>query len=91
MYNIEFTKQAIKDLHRIPQDYAVLIFEKVKQLSVNSHNTTLDVKKLQGVEGAYRLRLGHYRVIYEIDDKKLLINRIKIQSRGNVYGELCRN
>ncbi|WP_341755862.1 type II toxin-antitoxin system RelE/ParE family toxin [Candidatus Tisiphia endosymbiont of Ptychoptera albimana] len=86
MYNIEFTKQAMKDLHRIPQGYAVLILKKVKQLSINSHNTTLDVKKLKGVEGAYRLRLGDYRVIYEIDDKRLLINIIKIQSRGNVYG-----
>lgn len=86
MYNIEFTKQAMKDLHRIPKNYVVLIFKRVKQLSANPHNMELDVKKLKGVLNVYRLRVGDYRVIYEIEDKKLLINVVKVQSRGNVYG-----
>lgn len=86
MYDIEFTKQAMKDLHRIPQNYAVLIIKKIKQLSINPHDTVLATKKLKGIEELYRLRIGNYRIIYEIKDKKLLINIIKIQSRGNVYG-----
>lgn len=86
MYNIEFTKQAMKDLHRIPQNYATLIIKKIKQLSINPYDAVLEIKKLKGIEEVYRLRVGDYRVIYELEDKKLLINIIKIQSRGNVYG-----
>ena len=85
MYDIEFTKQALKDLQRIPRNYTVAIFEKIKKLSVNPYNEELDIKKLKGVPG-YRLRVGEYRVVYEIEAKKLVINIIKIQSRGNVYG-----
>ncbi|MCC8397958.1 MAG: type II toxin-antitoxin system RelE/ParE family toxin [Rickettsia endosymbiont of Labidopullus appendiculatus] len=86
MYDIKFTKQAIKDLHQIPKNYAFLIIKKIKQLTVNPYNTVLDIKRLKNIEIAYRLRVGNYRVIYEIEDKKLLINVIKIQSRGDVYG-----
>ncbi len=86
MYDIEFTKQALKDLQRVPKNYAVLILKKIKQLSIKPYDKALDVKKLQGIDNAYRLRIGDYRVIYEIENKKLLINVVKIQSRGSVYG-----
>lgn len=86
MYDIEFTKQALKDLQRVPKNYAVLILKKIKQLSIKPYDKALDVKKLQGIDNAYRLRIGDYRVIYEIENKKLLINVVKIQSRGSVCG-----
>lgn len=85
MYEIEFTKQALKDLQRIPLNYALTIFEKLKKLSVNPYNKELDIKKLKGLPG-YRVRVGEYRVLYDIEAKKLVINIIKVQSRGNVYG-----
>ena len=85
MYEVEFNKQAIKDLKRIPKNYATLIFEKIKILAKDPSNKALNIKKLKGIEG-YRLRVGEYRVIYEIENNRLIINIIKIQSRGSVYG-----
>jgi mRNA interferase RelE/StbE len=85
MYNIEFTKQAIKDLRKIPRNNVSKVIEKIKILSVNPRDSKLDIKQLKGVDG-YRLRVGDYRVIYEIEDAKLIIKVIKVQSRGNVYG-----
>lgn len=85
MYNVEFTKQATKDLLCIPNNYSVAIIIKIKKMVVNPYSQELDVKKLKGAEG-YRLRVGEYRVIYNIDSGKLIIQIIKIQSRGNVYG-----
>lgn len=85
MYGIEFSKQAIKDLQRIPKNYAEIILKKIKLLALDKNNKQLNIKKLKGLE-AYRLRVGEYRVIYEISNKKLVITIIKIQTRGNVYG-----
>lgn len=85
MYKVEFTKQAIKDLQRIPKNYTMKIFDRIKLLAKGPFNEGLDIKKLKGVQG-YRLRVGEYRVIYEMEKDKLVINVIKIQSRGNVYG-----
>ena len=85
MYGIEFTKQATKDLAKILKNYAAPIIEKVKKLSINPYNAELDIKKLKGTDG-YKLRIGEYRVIYDVEAGKLIINIIKIQSRGNVYG-----
>ncbi len=85
MYEVEFNKQAIKDLKRISKNYATLIFEKIKILAKDPSNKALNIKKLKGIEG-YRLKVGEYRVIYEIENNRLIINIIKIQSRGSVYG-----
>jgi mRNA interferase RelE/StbE len=85
MYEIEFSKQAIKDLQRIPKNYAVILFAKIKLLAVNPYDQALDIKKLKAING-YRLRVGEYRVIYEIEKEKLLILIVKVQIRGNVYG-----
>lgn len=85
MYEIEFTKQATKDLLRIPKSYSILVIDRIKRMAVDPYSKELDIKKLKGTEG-YRLRVGEYRVIYDLDKKKLIVKIVKIQSRGNVYG-----
>ena len=46
--------------------------------------TNLDVKKLQNRSG-YRLRIGDWRVIYEVQNEELVILVMKIAPRGEVY------
>ena len=41
-------------------------------------------KKLKG-EDAYRIRVGDYRVIYEIDDGKIIVTVVSVGHRKNVY------
>lgn len=46
----------------------------------------LDIKIMQGYkENTFRLRIGEYRIIYRIFETELLIDVIKIGSRGDVY------
>jgi mRNA-degrading endonuclease RelE of RelBE toxin-antitoxin system len=52
MYEIEFNKQAIKDLKRIPKNYAALIFEKIRILANDPSNKALNTKKLKGIDGS---------------------------------------
>jgi mRNA interferase RelE/StbE len=42
-------------------------------------------KKIRGGEGEWRIRVGDYRVIYTIDDAKLLVEVTRIRNRGVAY------
>ena len=42
-------------------------------------------KKLSGPDAFYRIRVGDYRIVYEIHDSKLVILVITIEHRGKVY------
>ena len=47
-----------------------------------------DVKKLTGPSGLYRLRVGSYRVAYQINDGELVILVVKVGDRRDVYRNL---
>ena len=46
----------------------------------------MGVKKLKGRDG-YRVRTGNYRIMYSIFDKVLVIEVVKVGTRGNFYDE----
>ena len=66
MYKIELRRPAPKDLKEIPTGYIRLIVKHIDSLEQNPRPT--DSKKLKGDAG-YSLRIGTYRVLYDIDDK----------------------
>jgi mRNA interferase RelE/StbE len=73
MYEILFTKQADQALRKMSRTTARLIREKLDQLAQDPHARNLNVTKLQGRPG-FRLRVGDWRVIYELqEDKRLVI------------------
>lgn len=43
------------------------------------------MKKLRGEEGIYRIRDGDFRIIYRIEDKKLLILVLSVGNRREIY------
>ena len=84
MYRILFTKQADKTFRKMPRNTAQIIREKLAQLAVDPYARNPNVTKLQGRPG-YRLRVGDWRVIYEIEDDWLIILVLKIAPRGGAY------
>ena len=84
MYQIIFTKQADRTLRRLPRDLAKRIREKLVQISESPYGRHNNVTKLQQRSG-YRLRVGDWRIIYEVEDDKLVILVLKIAPRGGVY------
>lgn len=82
MYKIELRRQAIKDFKDIPSDYARLISKHIDLLAQNPRPT--DSKKLKGDAG-YSMRIGVYRVLYEIDDKIQLVTVYWIKHRREAY------
>ena len=82
MYQIELRRQAYKDLESIPSDYARLISNHIDSLEISPRST--DSKKLKGEVG-YSLRVGTYRVLYDIDDKAKTVSIYLIKHRREAY------
>ena len=82
-YNVELTKSAEKELSRIDGRYIPRIFAAVESLAEEPRPT--GCKKLSGSDHTYRIRIGTYRVIYDIQESCLLVLVIKIGHRKDAY------
>ena len=81
-YKIEFKKSAVKELHSIPDKDIHKIIRKIKSLKENPRPD--GCVKLTGKE-QYRIRQGNYRILYSIEDDRLVIFVVKIGHRKNIY------
>jgi mRNA interferase RelE/StbE len=81
-YKRYFTKLAEKDLNKLDTKLGFKILEKIKELSESPRPQ--GSKKLKTTD-YYRLRVGDYRVVYEIDDSNESITVYKIRHRKDVY------
>lgn len=81
-YEVILPKSVQKELARLPDDIASRILARLTLLESNPRPA--DVKKLKGRE-AWRIRVGDYRVIYEIHDRVLQVIVITIGHRREIY------
>ena len=81
-YAIVLSKKAQKQLDKLPDNIAEPIFEAISLLENEPRPT--GCKKLQGRDG-YRIRIGNYRVIYEVYDTELVIDVVTLGHRKDIY------
>ena len=81
-YEIVFKKSVSKDLKKIPKKDVSKILKVIRSLAENPRPA--QVKKLSGQE-RYRMRQGNYRILYAIEDDKLVITVVKVGNRRDVY------
>ena len=81
LYSIEFTDLAKKQLSKLPRDIQKRIIYALERIRIRPESY---VSKLVGDSG-YRLRVGDYRVILDIDRSKLIILALKIGHRSSIY------
>lgn len=84
-YAIEFLSSARKEFEKLPGKIRSRAIEALKLLAQNPYSELLKIKKLKGPNDLYRIRLGDYRLVYEIRDKRLVIVIVKIGNRRDVY------
>lgn len=82
-YQIEFTKAASKQLKKLPSEEQTRIRDKIDELADNPRPD--GVVKLTNSENSYRIRVGNYRVLYDIFDDILLVSVVKVRHRKDVY------
>lgn len=78
-YQIEFKPRAVKDLESLSVENSQRILAKIERLK---NNLTGDVKRLTNFTPEYRLRVGDYRVLFEIEENRVVIYRIKHRNQA---------
>jgi mRNA interferase RelE/StbE len=84
VYRILFTKSADKALRKMPRDISRRIRDRLDHIAEDPYAKHPNVTRLQSRPG-YRLRVGDWRVIYEIEGEELVILVLRIGSRREVY------
>lgn len=82
IYSLNFSKKALKELEKINDPFYSSIKEAISDLTDDPRPQ--GYKKLKGRDG-YRVRIGNYRVIYDIYDNELIIDIITLGHRKDVY------
>lgn len=78
---IKITKAANKGLNKLPKKIKAKFITAFKAIARDDLES-LDIKKMQGGENAFRLRIGQYRAIYEVVDDMIIL---RVGPRGNIY------
>ncbi|HKR43271.1 MAG TPA: type II toxin-antitoxin system RelE/ParE family toxin [Paraburkholderia sp.] len=81
-YELVFKKSVAKDLRALPQQDVKRILQKIRALADDPRPPGCE--KLSGLE-RYRVRQGSYRVVYEIEDRRLIVLIVKVAHRRDVY------
>ncbi len=86
-YKIELKPAAVKQLSNLEKKFQVQVRKKIDSLAEEPRPA--GVEKLTEVERLYRIRSGNHRIIYQINDDKLLVLVVRIGDRKEVYKNLA--
>lgn len=86
LYKIEFKQSAERDIRKITPTFIPNILRRIEALADNPFPR--QSLKLSGVEVTYRLRVGDYRVIYEVNPEAKTIIIHYVRHRREVYRKL---
>ncbi|MCA1631356.1 MAG: type II toxin-antitoxin system RelE/ParE family toxin [Acidobacteria bacterium] len=82
-FEISFARSARKELESLDDKFVNRIFPKIVALSRQPRPG--GCRKLVGEENLWRIRVGDYRVIYEIDDARRIVDVIAVKHRSKAY------
>jgi len=83
MYRVIVERSAEKDLRRPPRDVRFRIAHALRNLAVDPR--PVGCRKLTGTKHDWRIRVGDYRVIYEVTDLLKVLRVYRIRHRREVY------
>lgn len=85
-YSVSLTTAASKSLRKLERSQKSKLIAAIEALAVEP--LPAGVKKLQGGNGEFRIRVGSYRVVYEIRDRQLIILVLNVGHRREIYRTL---
>lgn len=85
-YRVEITRDALRALTKLDKPVRRRVQSAIDGLSERPRPP--GVIALQGLRGAYRLRVGNYRVVYTVEDSRLVVLVVDIGHRREIYRDL---
>lgn len=82
-YAVSFTRSARKEISKLDKNVVARIFSKIEALASNPLPS--GCRKIQGAVDLWRIRVGNYRVIYQIIDQELIIEIVAVRHRRDAY------
>ncbi len=82
-YGVKFAPSFIRDLRKIRKDEQDDLLKEAQKLGANPHPT--GCKPIKGRPGAYRIRVGCYRIVYEVHDQEVVVYVFAVGHRKDVY------
>ena len=82
-YQIEWKTSALRELKRLDRQVVPRIVTAVESLTIQP--LPAGVSKLQGSQRTYRIRVGNYRVIYELYESRLVVEVVRVRHRKGAY------
>jgi mRNA interferase RelE/StbE len=73
LYRIEYGPSALQDLELLPAKIRKQALRKIDRLEAGLHG---DIKRLHQADVAYRLRMGDYRILVDVEGEVIMIRRI---------------
>lgn len=82
-YEIEITRAAESQLRKLERRHRSRILQAVRALADGPRPR--GARKLHGFVDVFRIRVGRYRVLYEVADRRLIVMILKVGHRRDVY------
>jgi mRNA interferase RelE/StbE len=82
-YRIEFTHRAAKELRALDKTTVKRIAARINALADNPRPPSS--KLLEATDRLYRIRVGDYRVIYQVEDRTVLVLIVRVGHRREIY------
>ena len=84
-YGVQLTPVAARQLKKLSRDVQQRLRDAIDLLEDDPRPPS--AKKIQGADDLWRIRVGDYRVIYKIQDAKLLVLVLRLAHRKDIYGK----
>lgn len=82
-YRVEFTAAAARQVRKLPRPARDRVLDAVEDLGEDPRPH--GAKKLVGERTAWRIRIGDYRVLYDVFDSELTVSVVRAAHRREVY------
>jgi mRNA interferase RelE/StbE len=82
-YSVEIDTKVAREIRALPRQDQERVVVRIMALADNPRPA--GCIKLSGASGLWRLRLGIYRIIYQIQDARLIVSVVKVGHRRDVY------
>jgi mRNA interferase RelE/StbE len=82
-YRVEVSRTAEKQIAGLPRPDQIRVVSSIKSLEANPRPA--GCRKLEGYNKTYRIRVGRYRVIYDVDDSRIVVIVLKVGHRKDAY------